>query len=196
MPSRETSIATIVLIACLILLAACAPEAASTPSPTPVSTQEEKPSITPTKQASTNPKSPEAGNPAFDFTLQSLGGEEVSLSDFRGQVVMLNFWASWCGPCRIEIPHMIELYNEKRDQGFEIVAVNLREDADRVEDFSQELGMAFPILLDKNGQIGAAYHVRGIPTSIFIDEEGVIRHVHMGTLTESALQRYVADLMS
>ncbi len=196
MPSRETSIATIVLIACLISLAACAPEAASLPSPTPVPTQEEKPTITPTKQASTNPQPPEAGNVAFDFTLRDLEGNQVSLSDFRGQVVMLNFWASWCGPCRIEIPHMIELYNEKHHQGFEIVAVNLREDGDRVEEFVQELGMPFPVLLDKGGRIGAAYYVRGIPTSIFIDEEGVIRHVHMGTLTKSALQHYVADLMS
>ncbi|MFO7916860.1 MAG: TlpA disulfide reductase family protein, partial [Anaerolineae bacterium] len=121
---------------------------------------------------------------------------QVSLSDFRGQVVMLNFWASWCGPCRIEIPHMIELYQEKRDQNFEIVAVNLRENPNRVEDFAQELKMPFPVLLDQKGRVGAAYYVQGIPTSVFIDEEGVIRDVHVGTLTESALQRYVNDLLS
>jgi peroxiredoxin len=90
---------------------------------------------------------------------------------------------------------MIELYDEKHDQGFEIVAVNLRENPDRVEDFVQKLAMPFPVLLDRKGRIGAAYYVRGIPTSIFIDEEGVIRQVHVGTLTESTLQRYVDALM-
>lgn len=210
--SRETYVAIgmIILTACLISLMACAPEGASPPSPTavvqaPPATSEptsavpptEEPTVTarPTEESPAKPKRPKAGNPAFDFTLQDLQGNQISLSDFRGQVVMLNFWASWCGPCRIEIPHMIELYQEKRDQDFEIVAVNLRENPNRVEGFAQKLNMPFPVLLDQKGRVGAAYYVRGIPTSIFIDEEGVIRHVHVGTLTESALERYVNDLL-
>ncbi|MGM0402014.1 MAG: redoxin domain-containing protein [Chloroflexota bacterium] len=200
MPSRERSAVIIILTACLIGLVACIPEPEPTSTPAAVSqapspTKEMRPTSTPTEEATANPQPPQEGNPAFDFTLQTLEGEEVSLSDFRGQAVMLNFWASWCGPCRIEIPHMIELYKETHDQDFEIVAVNLRENTDRVEDFVQRFDIPFPVLLDEKGRIGAAYHVQGIPTSIFIDEEGVIRHVHVGALTEDALQHYVDDLL-
>jgi len=141
------------------------------------------------------PKPPKAGEPAFDFALEDLNGSRVSLSDFHGTNVMLNFWATWCGPCRYEIPHMVALYSEMQGQDLEILAVNLREDAGQVRAFVSEYDMAFPVLLDLQGKVGGAYFVRGIPTSVFIDREGLIQAVHTGTLTDALLRQYVDNLM-
>jgi thiol-disulfide isomerase/thioredoxin len=108
---------------------------------------------------------------------------------------MLNFWASWCGPCRIEIPHMIEAYDEYRDEGLEIIAVNLREPPERVQEAVEQFGMPFTVLLDEKGMVGQAYYIRGIPTSLFLNEEGVIETVHVGTLNKETLHRYIAGLL-
>jgi cytochrome c biogenesis protein CcmG, thiol:disulfide interchange protein DsbE len=120
----------------------------------------------------------------------------VTLSDLRGKAVMINFWASWCGPCRIEIPHMIALYDEYRDSGLEILAVNVRESPAQVQDFADQLGMNFPILMDTNGQVAAAYFVRAIPMTFFVDSDGVIRFIHQGTLSEAALRDYIERLLT
>jgi len=118
---------------------------------------------------------------AIDFTLQDLTGRETSLNAFRGKVVFLNFWATWCGPCRAEIPSMEKLYTELKDQGFTIVAVNSQESAEQVSAFVQEMGMSFPVLLDSAGKVGATYTVRAIPTTYIIDPQGSIRGRMVGT---------------
>ena len=132
---------------------------------------------------------------APNFVLQDLEGNQVALSDFQGKKVLLNFWASWCGPCRAEIPHMVKLYNELEGEGFEIVAVNIGEDPSKVRKFVQEYRMPFPVLLDRTGQVGRMYAVRGIPTSYFIDEKGFILGRHVGTLSDALLRQYVSQLM-
>ncbi len=145
---------------------------------------------------SDRPVPPKAGNAAWDFTLPTLQeGESIRLSDLRGKKVMINFWATWCGPCRVEIPAMIKLYEEMRGQGFEILAVNLLEEPERVGPFVEDLQMNFPVLLDTSGKVSQAYYVRGIPTTIFVDEEGIIRIVHVGTLDERMLRNYVRRVM-
>ncbi len=176
--------------------------AQATPPPTATATATAT-AVAPTATAlSANPSQPqrptvpEVGALAYDLTLATLDGDEVTLSDLRGKAVMLNFWASWCGPCRIEIPHMIALYDEYRDSGFEILAVNLRENPAQVQAFADQLGMNFPIALDTNGQVGAAYYVRAIPTTYFLDSEGVIRFIHRGTLSEAALRDYIERLLA
>lgn len=141
------------------------------------------------------PVPPKTGNVAWDFTLTNLQGEQVRLSELRGKKVMLNFWATWCGPCRIEIPAMVKLYGEMRSQDFEILAINLREDTEQVRSFAENLQMSFPVLLDPGGQVSQAYYVRGIPTSVFIDDEGIIQIVHVGTLNDKILREYVKRLM-
>jgi len=118
---------------------------------------------------------------AIDFTLQDLTGRETSLSAFQGKVVFLNFWATWCGPCRAEIPSMEQLYRELKDRGFTIVAVNSQEPAEQVSAFVQEAGMSFPVLLDSAGKAGASYTVRAIPTTYIIDPQGSIRGRMVGT---------------
>ncbi|MDR2542561.1 MAG: TlpA family protein disulfide reductase [Treponema sp.] len=111
---------------------------------------------------------------AQDFTLQMLNGERVSLSSYRGKVVFLNFWATWCPPCRQEMPSMEVLYQRYKEHGLEMLAVNLRENPNEVRQFIQENGYTFPVLLDLDGRVGARYGVRGIPTTLIIDRQGRI----------------------
>ncbi len=119
---------------------------------------------------------PKEGYPAPQFSLQDLGGRQIELSDFRGKVVLLNFWATWCAPCRREIPSLERLYLMRKDEGFEIVAVNTeRASASKVASFVEEYGMSFPILLNPQGDVGSRYRVRAIPTSFLLDKKGVIR---------------------
>ena len=109
---------------------------------------------------------------APDFTLESLDGTERSLSSYRGSVVFLNFWAVWCGPCRVEMPSMHRLHQAVNDERFVILAVNLREDPQTVRKFAKELGLSFPILLDPRGITGLTYGLRAIPTTYLVDKQG------------------------
>lgn len=116
-----------------------------------------------------------------DFELQDLAGVSRKLSDFEGKVVFLNFWATWCGPCRIEMPSMERLYRRLKARGFEIVAVNLQEDRKTVQGFVQEMGLSFPVLLDESGRVGAAYGARSIPTTYIVDRRGIVVAGTIGT---------------
>jgi len=109
-----------------------------------------------------------------DFTLQLLNGGNVTLSSYKGKVVLLNFWATWCPPCREEMPSMETLYQRYKSQGLEILAVDLREDENTIRQFIQRYGYTFPILLDSNGWIGNVYGVQAIPTSFIVNRDGKI----------------------
>lgn len=112
--------------------------------------------------------------PIADFSLPRLGGGTLSLSELRGKVVFLNFWATWCPPCREEMPSMEKLYNTFKAEGFEILAVDLQEDEKTVADFVKKYKLTFPVVLDTSGRTGSTYGVRGIPTTYIVDREGGI----------------------
>jgi len=150
-----------------------------------------QPTAAPSSQAVGAVPPPKVGARAYNFALNDLEGNPVALSDFRGKKVMVNFWASWCGPCRSEIPAMVELYDEQHGQGFEIVAINVGEDPARAMDFTERFGMRFPVLLDPAGKVAMAYRVQGLPTSVFVDDQGIIRAGSVGALTKSAMRRYL-----
>lgn len=121
-------------------------------------------------------ESPEEGFTAPGFTLQNLNGSPVNLGDFRGKVVLLNFWASWCGPCKKEIPALKRLYQVRKGPDFEILAVSLdRTAGDKVASFVNANQMEFPILLNPDGDMGGRYWVRGIPTSFLLDKKGIVK---------------------
>ena len=164
------------------------------PSPARTTGPSPAPSPTRTTIAVIRASPPKAGAQAVDFSLPDLEGNQVALSDFRGRNVLLNFWASWCGPCRAEIPHLVKFREEFHDQGFEILAVNMRESPYRVSQFAEQNKLRFPVVLDRTGMVSAAYFVRAIPTNILLDDEGVIRTVHYGALTESVLRKYLDRL--
>jgi thiol-disulfide isomerase/thioredoxin len=126
-------------------------------------------------------QTPTADLPAVDFSLKDLSGQEQNLSSYAGKLVFLNFWATWCGPCRAEIPSMEELYLELQNQDFVIVALNSQEADKQVADFVENVGMSFPVLLDTAGRVGAAYSIRAIPTTYIIDPQGYILGRMVGT---------------
>lgn len=139
----------------------------------------------------------QVGERAPDFSLPDLDGNLVSLSDFGGQPVMLNFWATWCGPCRIEMPEMQEAYEAHRDEGFVILALNQDESAETVSAFFyDELDLTFTPLLDENSVVAFDYGAFGVyPTSMFIDGDGIVRAVHRGPATLEQIETYLADIL-
>ena len=142
----------------------------------------------------------EEGRAAPDFILQRLDGGEVRLSDLQGKPIVVNFWASWCIPCRIEMPELVESYMEHGDEGLTIVAVNKREADDRIQPFVDEFGLPFIIGMDRDGEVAAAWHtggaMEGLPASYFLDRNGVVRKIVQGQLTDKSLAEGVALIMS
>lgn len=134
-----------------------------------------------------NSSNPNVGQLAPDFTLTDLEGEPVKLSDLRGRAVLLNFWASWCPPCRAEMPDLQEAH-EKYSDGIRILAVNIQEDKEAVKNFVQEFGLTFTVLLDSDGSVARTYRIAAIPTSFFIDRNGIIRLRWVGALSKQALE--------
>ena len=124
--------------------------------------------------------SPEIGALAPDFTLPALDGEVLSLSQLRGQPLLLNFWATWCSPCRMELPY-IQAAFEERGEEMKFIGIDLGESEDEVRQFAYDSGISFIVVLDTNHEVGRAYNVRYIPTTFFIDGQGVIRDIKMGT---------------
>ncbi len=127
-------------------------------------------------------ESPQEGFLAPNFSLPDLGGTQISLGDFKGKVVILNFWATWCSPCRREIPSLGRLYQLRKDKGFEILAVSVdRTSLSKVAAFVADYQMSFPVLTDQRGEIGQRYWAKAIPTSFLLDKKGVIRWKVVGT---------------
>jgi len=121
---------------------------------------------------------------APDFLLEDLPGGEVRLSDYRGHPVVLNFWATWCKPCRQEMPQFVEAYNKYRSQGLVVIGLNLQEGKAVIKPFADDYGMDFPVLIDRDGEVGDRYRLLGLPTTFFIDRDGVIRSIFTGPLED------------
>jgi cytochrome c biogenesis protein CcmG/thiol:disulfide interchange protein DsbE len=135
------------------------------------------------------------GHAAPGFTLQSLAGEPVSLNDYAGQVVLVNLWATWCPPCKAEMPALNAFYEAHQQDGFVVLAVNSQEEAATVKAFIEANGFTFPVLLDTHAEVMNQYHVRGLPTTFIIDRDGLIQHVQSGQITVEQLQKVVGPLL-
>jgi len=120
------------------------------------------------------------GQPAPDFALRSATGENLRLSEYRGEVVMINFWATWCGPCQQEMPLLEELHNRYQRVGFRLLGVNIDDDADRAMDMVQNLGVTFPVLFDETKAVSKLYQVEAMPVTVLLDRAGTVRYVHHG----------------
>lgn len=127
---------------------------------------------------------------APDFKLENLNGETVALSDYRGSVVLVNFWATWCPPCRAEMPLLQEVA-DRYDQEMVVFAVNSGEEEAVVRNFVETTGLDLLFLLDPNNSVATLYRVRGFPTSLFIDEDGILQATHIGELDETLLLSYL-----
>ncbi len=136
------------------------------------------------------------GNPAPNFQLHNLDGEPVSLSDFRGESVLINFWATWCPPCRAEMPYLQQVYDEWSGIGLVLLTINIGESSSKVEEFMQDYNLSFPVLLDTKRDVAQKYNVRGIPTTFFIDKDGIIQDMKVGAFQskeeiESSLSKII-----
>jgi len=112
--------------------------------------------------------------PPVDFSLQDINGQQVTLSDFKGKIVFLNFWTTWCPECRIEMPSMEKLHRKLNGQDFVMIAVNLQEPASRIKNFLKKNQLTFAILLDTKGEIGPQFGIRAVPTTFILDKNGGI----------------------
>lgn len=139
---------------------------------------------------------PQKGFLAPDMSLSTLDGERVRLSDLRGKPVLINFWASWCGPCRAEMPHFQAVFEAHADDELVVLAVNQMEAPGTAADFVKEFGLTFPVLLDSQGDASEDYRVRGLPTSFFVDSEGIIRDFFMGPMTTGLIESKLETILS
>ncbi len=142
--------------------------------------------------------SPREGFLAPDFTLDLLTGGEMTLSEQKGKVVIINLWASWCPPCKAEMPALQEVYLANRDRGLEVLAVNTtyQDQESDAAAFVQDFNLTFPILLERTGAVARQYQLRAMPSTFFVDREGVIRKVIIGgPMSEVTLQTVVEELL-
>ena len=138
---------------------------------------------------------PAVGTTAEDFRLVDLEGKQQSLSQYRGKVVLLNFWASWCKPCTTEMPAMQSTYDKLRDKGFVVLAINELEDEAKVREHIKQYSHTFPVLMDRDNKVANQFGVFGLPVSVFVDEHGVVReYIKGGLLTEQLIVDVVAKI--
>ena len=135
------------------------------------------------------PPAPKVGRLAPDFTLTTLDGDSITLSDFRGKSVFVNFWATWCPPCRAEMPDIETIYQEYKDKDLVVIGVDLREAPDSVRRFVEDGGYNWTFVIDSDGEVATSYWVASIPTSFFVDKHGIIRVIQIGTMTTSTMKR-------
>lgn len=137
---------------------------------------------------------PAPGSPAPDFALADLDGNEVRLSDYQDQPVILNFWATWCAPCRVEMPELEQAKRDYANNDLAVLLVNQQESPERVQSFADELGLTAPMLLDSETKVGQAYGAFYLPFSVFIGPDGVVSAIHRGIISRSQIDAYLAEM--
>lgn len=140
---------------------------------------------------------PAIGMQVDDFQLADLDGKTQSLSQYRGRIVLVNFWATWCKPCTTEMPAMQASFDKLRDKGFVVLAINELEDDVKVREHIKQYGHTFPVLMDRDNKVANQFGVFGLPVSVFVDEKGVVQeYIKGGLLTEQKIQEIVARLQA
>ena len=140
--------------------------------------------------------SAQVGGTAPDFQLQDLDGQSVALSNLQGNPVLLNFWATWCPPCRSEMPYIQQVYDEWSDKGLVVLTINTGESSTTVKEFMQANGLSLPVLLDRGGEVAEKYNIRGIPTTFFIDKDGIIQVKIIGAFpNEAAIEQNLGKII-
>ena len=134
---------------------------------------------------------------APDFTLRSLEGRNLRLAEQRGQVVLVNFWATWCGPCKQEMPHLNRLYDKYRSSGFVLLGINVDEDARQASGTAAKYGLHFPVLFDADKAVVKLYDLQSMPATVLIDRDGKVRYLHRGYREglEAAYEQQIRELV-
>lgn len=136
-----------------------------------------------------------SGN-AVDFTLNDLSGKTVHLSDYRGQPVLVNLWASWCPPCRAEMPDLIQYYNTHHAAGLVLLAVNSEDESDSAQQFADQQRMPFPVLFDPTGKASQIFGAKGLPSTFLIDRGGAVQFAWTGAISPAILEQNVTPLLT
>jgi len=137
----------------------------------------------------------QVGDEAPDFVLTDMNGEKHQLSDYRGQGVFLNFWGTWCKPCEREFPLMDQQYQEVKDEGLQILAVNIGESDFAVQKFVDRKGLTFPVLIDNNKSVMETYNINPLPTTFLVNPEGKIEKIITGEMSEEKIKEYMSQIM-
>ena len=136
------------------------------------------------------------GKAAPDFQLQNLDGQSISLNDLKGKPVLVNFWATWCRPCVSEMPYIQEIYDEWSGKGLIVLAINIGDSSSEAEQFLQDHNLSLPVLLDTNKAVAQRYNIRGIPTTFFIDKDGIIQEKIIGAFpNKEAIENRLDKIM-
>ncbi len=140
---------------------------------------------------------PATGQSAPDFTLKSAAGQNLRLRDLRGEVVLINFWATWCGPCRQEMPELNKLHAQFHNAGFTLLGVNIDDDPGAARELARKLGVSFPVLLDTDKRVSRLYDVDTMPATLIVDRNGKVRYVHRGYKpgVEATYQKQIRELL-
>ena len=142
------------------------------------------------------PSGARVGEPAPNFQLEDLDGQSISISDLQGKPVLLNFWATWCSPCRAEMPYLQQIYEEWSGVGLEVLAINIGESPSLVTEFLQSYNLSLPVLLDTGGKIATKYNIRYMPTTFFIDKDGTIQVKIIGAFPNKiAIEKALIEIM-
>ena len=179
---------------------------AALPSPTPkgsypaaiVTSTTDTPRVIKITPAITTSAVAQTGKPAPDFRLKTLDGNEIKLSDLRGKTVLINLWASWCPPCRYEMPGIQAAYEKFKSKGLVVLGINFtaQDNLQDVRDFVTELKLTFPILLDESGDVSAGlYGMRGLPTSYFIDTQGILQRIQVGAMLPEKIEEFLLEIL-
>jgi len=142
------------------------------------------------------PKAAASGNAAPDFTVTDIDGKKLALSDFKGKVVLLNFWATWCAPCRAEIPAFVEMQQKNGPQGFQVIGISMDDEAKPVREFYQKFNMNYPVAIGDDKLAQSFGGVLGLPISFLIDREGRIAAKYIGAADVAVIEKTVADLLA
>lgn len=138
-------------------------------------------------------KTVSVGQTAPNFALHDTRDRTYELQGLKGKVVLLNFWATWCAPCRLEMPLLEAISQELVEEDFLVLGINLQESVAQVQEFVDEMGLTFPVLLDSDGTVSGLYRIIGYPSTIIIDKAGKIQTIHIGILLESQLREYLQE---
>jgi len=157
---------------------------------------EEKANVSGLEEVITAQEGSQVGDLSLDFQLNELDGETVSLGELRGNPVMINFWATWCPPCRNEMPYLQQVYDDWKDKGLILITIDLRESSSQVREFLQSNNLSLPTLLDTDGKVAGEYSITGIPTTLFINKYGVIRARKVGGFSSAQdIEGYLRKIM-